>query len=96
MLEHMCGSARGDWQVGVFCQVEGGKELGRWLVVRRGGMGRAGGPAGLGGLIGCVDGHVLSVCGTEVVFTEDCVFEGVGVGDVAVRGVVQLAWVLVR
>ena len=65
-------------------ELEGGDKLSRRLVAWGGGAGRAGG-GGHRGLIGWVSGqHCLLVCGAEVVFTEEGVFEGVAVHDMAV------------
>ena len=61
------------------------------------GGGGAGGDGGVfWGFIGEIDGrHCSAVYGTEAVFAEVAVFEGVCVGDVALRGAVEGVGILV-
>ena len=68
--------------------MEGGEQLGRWLIAGRAESSGAWGATGLGGLVGHVDGHGLAVCGAVVVFAKYRVLESVFMGDVAVAHVV--------
>ena len=95
MVEEAFGSARGDGWIWFFFQkLEGGDELGGWLVI--GGSGAGGDGGVFWGFIGEVDGrHCSAMYGAEAVFAEVAVLEGVCVGDVALRGAVEGVGVLV-